>query len=298
MDINGMRLLLGAKIERLEDVVLPTCGSYKFDGYRAIFYQNGFLSRKLKKFRNQAAHDLFLALSMAKGVDICGYDGELCAVEPTDPQCLNKTKSILTSFDGDVSGLKYYVFDNWMANGDFLQRLDTLGDVGSRIIVVQQRWLETIDEILDMEKEAIDKGYEGLVLRRPGGIYKRGRASMAPDSQELMKLKRYTDANVTISGFEERMHNANEAKADAQGYMKRASHKANKVPLGTLGACLFDWYGATGRVGTGFTANHAAEIWANRPRYLNRRAKIKFFPVGMKELPREPVFIEWDPDEE
>ncbi len=109
-----------------------------------------------------------------------------------------------------------------------------------------------------------------------------------------MKLKRFVDADFEVIGYEERKHNGNEATKDELGRTKRSSHKENKVGLGDLGALVLQGDGFTFSVGTGFDDATRKALWEIRDKGLvGRLAKIKYFPIGVKEAPRFPVFIGW-----
>ena len=128
------------------------------------------------------------------------------------------------------------------------------------------------------------------MIRSGDGKYKYGRSTTKEGT--LLKLKRFVDAEYKIVGFEERMHNANEATKNALGQTERSSHKENLVGRGDLGALVLETAdGLRFNCGTGFTDSSRSEIWGNRDRYLGQFAKIKSFLIGVKDLPRFPVFL-------
>jgi len=45
--------------------------------------------------------------------------------------------------------------------------------------------------------------------------------------------------------------------------------------------------------GAGFTDEQRAQIWNRQANYIGALAKVKYFPVGMKDAPRHPVFLDW-----
>jgi DNA ligase-1 len=147
-----------------------------------------------------------------------------------------------------------------------------------------------LDTLLDYEALVLLKGYEGVILRSPAAGYKFGRSTA--NEQGMLKLKRFEDAEATIIGFVERMHNGNVATTNELGRTARSSHQENKHGLGDLGALhLLTPDGIEFFCGTGFDDNLRKEIWDNRPKYLGRLTKYKHFPVGAKDLPRHPVFL-------
>ena len=75
---------------------------------------------------------------------------------------------------------------------------------------------------------------------------------------------------------------------------KRSSSKEGKVGRGDLGALVLviAWNGVETRVevGSGFTDEQRAEIYANRKAYELRSVTFKYQPSGSKDAPRFPVF--------
>jgi DNA ligase-1 len=140
------------------------------------------------------------------------------------------------------------------------------------------------------EHDALARGYEGVMLRSPGGPYKNGRSTEREGY--LLKLKRFEDAEARIVGYEELDHNANEKGADG----KRTSHKAGKVPMGRLGALKVIGVAGTYdsvafNIGTGFDDEARDYIWKHQKEYLGHLVKFSYFPTGSKDAPRFPVFL-------
>ena len=109
----------------------------------------------------------------------------------------------------------------------------------------------------------------------------------------LFRSKRFTDHEYEVIGFEERMHNTNVPTTNELGYTERSSHQAGLVPMDTLGALILKHDAGPFRCGTGFTDEQRAQIWANRESLTGRMAKIKHFEIGVKDLPRFPVFLDF-----
>lgn len=148
------------------------------------------------------------------------------------------------------------------------------------------------------------------MLRHPQGPYKNGRSTLR--QQWLLKHKDWQDAEGTIIGFEERMHNANEDIKDNFGYAKRSSAKDGMQPTGTLGALILETPWGELRVGTGFDDALRAEIWERNevkqvgeaewvvrgPQPdIGRTITFKYQPFGMQDKPRFPVFLHFREDE-
>jgi DNA ligase-1 len=134
-----------------------------------------------------------------------------------------------------------------------------------------------------------DDGYEGAMVRDPKGKYMYKRSTRGA----LMKLKVFQDDEATIIGFEEMMHNKNEAKKNALGRTERSTAKAGKVPAGVLGKweCRDLKTGIEFECGTGFTAKQRADFWRDRQVYVGEVIKYKHQPSGALTKPRFPVFL-------
>lgn len=266
----------------------PKFLSPKLDGIRAIVFNGTIYSRNLKPIPNRyiqsvvAEHAEFLE----------GLDGELIVGDPTYPRCFNISTSGIMTHDGEPD-FKFYVFDI-VAEGGFGDRFSldpNFDDIPEFVSVVPQFLIKNLDELNYYEQLFVEQGYEGVMLKDPKGLYKFGRATAR--SQELLKVKRFEDCELEVVGFEERMHNANEATTNALGHTERSSHKANMIGRGDLGALICKFGSDTVNVGSGFTDEDRFEIWQNRESYLGKLAKIKHQPAGAKDKLRFPVFIGW-----
>jgi DNA ligase-1 len=68
----------------------------------------------------------------------------------------------------------------------------------SKLIIIEQRPITGLKEIMDMHNEAVSNGYEGLVIKDPDKKYKCG----ARDNRAL-KIKEFTDNEFKIVGLVE-----------------------------------------------------------------------------------------------
>lgn len=280
----SLRPLLGAKVDDLNSLRYPYFASVKLDGIRALKYGPELISRTLKTIPNRRVRQALADVPS-------GWDGELILNEPNAPDVYRNTNSRVMSRDADATGVRFFVFDNFEARGGFAERLNTLTDLPPVVVKLDQVLVCSPREALEFEEQALRQGYEGIVLRRPDGAYKHGRSTLREGF--LLKVKRFHDFEATVTGFEELLHNANEATVDERGYTKRSSHAAGKVPMGRLGALVAAVDGRQFRIGTGFTEAERVAIWNNRDYYLGKIVKVKSLPIGVKDLPRHPVFLGW-----
>jgi len=280
------RPILGAGVKYLGSLRYPLLASFKLDGIRAIWWGKEFISRTCKAIPNRSLQEAAVSLNIPSG-----WDGELIYGEPNDAAVYRNTIHSVMSKHGPIDKLRFFVFDNCEDSRCFADRNQALHDVPPLVLKLDQMLVHSPEEVLAYEERALDKKYEGLILRSPTGPYKQGRSTLR--EQYLLKLKRFADAEAEIIDFEELLHNANEATLDERGYTERSSHAENKVPMGILGAIVCRMEGVVFRIGTGFSQNDRRTIWRDRDRYLGKLAKFKFFPIGIKTAPRHPVWLGW-----
>lgn len=268
----------------LSNLKFPLFASPKLDGIRCSIVGGKALTRTLKEVPNR---DVFSYLSLDAWT---GLDGELIVGDPTDPDVYRNTVSGIMSRDG-MPGFNYYVFDNHTAQGGWQQRFEALQEfVGPETIqVLEHEIILNHDDLIAYESARVDEGYEGVILRHPDAPYKFGR-STAKEGY-LMKVKRFVDSEAVVIGVEEEMFNGNEATTNELGRTKRSTAKAGLVPKGRMGKLHVRdlTSGVEFHIGTGFTDADKAWWWAEDRTGL--LVKYKSFPVGVKSLPRHPVYL-------
>ena len=274
----------------LDKINFPVYVSTKFDGLRAVVIDSVVYSRSLKPIRNKHVQRLF------GKQEYNGFDGELVVGDIYAKDVFQKTTSGVMSEDGEPD-VTFHVFDIFTNNtAPYKERLYELNerlvlDQYTSLVATEQRYVHTKDELLKLlEKERV-KGGEGLICRSPSGIYKYGRST--PKEQLSIKLKFFTDSEFKVIGFEERMHNTNEAKTNELGYTERSSCKENLIPMNTLGSLVLKYGDTEYRCGTGFSDAQRKEIWENKESYLGKLASVRYMSVGSKDLPRVPSFLGW-----
>lgn len=276
-----------------KDIKFPCFASYKLDGMRAVIKDDMVLSRKLKPFPNQFIQDTI-------GIpQLNGLDGELCVGPYNAPDLMQRCQSEIMSEEGEPA-FTYWVFDFWTAptmpfgeRYQIMQRAEKDGVFygQTRVLLLPQTLIRDQDELNAYNAAALEQGFEGIMVRSPQGIYKYGR-STAKEGY-LLKVKPWVDAEAVVIGFQEGLHNDNEATIDETGHTKRSSHKENMRPADTLGAFLVR--GADGtefRVSPGvLTHPQRKEVWDNRERYMGATLTYKTFTqTGVKDKPRFNVF--------
>lgn len=264
----------------------PLLASPKLDGIRAIVRDGVVFSRSNKPIPNKFVQEQFNTFEY--------FDGELIVGDPTAHDVYRQTTSHVMSQDKVDFPVKFFAFDHIENLAEsYDKRVFKIGKrLPSKVVLHKQYEVESLDHLIRIEEVCLTQGYEGLILRDFNAPYKCGRSTV--NEGYLLKLKRFSDAEAIVIGFEERMRNDNEAVISELGRTKRSSHKANKHGRGDLGALVCrTGDGVEFNIGTGFDDLQRAAIWANRDNVLGQFAKFKFFPVGVKEAPRHPVFLGW-----
>ncbi len=288
-----MKPMLSATVDDTAELRFPLLASPKLDGIRALVINGVLVSRNLKPIPNAHVQGLF------GWAELEGLDGELIMGDPCDPAAFRNTTSAVMSREGKPA-VTFWVFDDFSHKGGFEERLESATTKveqfcnAEALKVVEHLDITELEELDIIEGSWLESGYEGVMLRDPAGAYKFGRSTFR--ERGLMKLKRFADAEATITGFEEQLHNTNEAKRDKLGRVERSNHKAGMVGKGTLGALQVkglngDYAGVDFSVGSGFDDSLRQSIWNNQKKHLGRTIKFKYFPTGSKDAPRFPVFL-------
>jgi DNA ligase-1 len=204
-----------------------------------------------------------------------GMDGELIVGSPTDDDVYRRTNSAVMSHDGE-SRFTFYVFDYHDMPYVFAMRLAalraeiaTFKHIDTDVRAHEHVLINNEAELLAYEAKCVEAGYEGLILRAGDGTYKHGRSTAR--EQGMLKVKRFEDS-----------------EAVELGRTKRSKAKAGLTGKGTMGALSVQDLetGVEFEVGTGFTAADRSAAWS-----AGQIIKYKFFPVGVKDKPRHPVYL-------
>lgn len=267
----------------LDQLVFPLLASPKIDGLRCLVKDGVAFSRKKEPFRNK-----YLQRCIMENKELYeGIDGEIIVGgDPTAEDVFRKSTSGCMSEDNEPD-FHILAFDRYdLPHLGYQNRLKEVPEEIRMPTVL----IKSIEQLISLEEKLVAKGFEGIMVRSLDGPYKQGRSTVREGY--LLKIKRFLDAEATIIGFTERMHNANEKTKDNLGHSKRSSHKENMVPLGTLGAIVLEMPdGQTFKVGTGMDDALRQELWDTKETLLGKQCKYKYTSVGMKDLPRFPVFL-------
>lgn len=290
MPIKKPMLAATAHAPDLETKVLwPALASPKIDGIRCIVHPDlGPVTRSFKPIPNEATRNCLM-----EAVGDTPLDGELVVIgSDGQPADFNTTQSGIMTRGGSPD-VAFMVFD-WfgepeMAYEERLRRaIRECRAMPDGIAPVYHELIMSPEHFMEYAAQCLLDGYEGAMLRNPLGPYKNGRSTL--NQGWLLKYKEWLDAEGSVVGFDERMHNANLDIKDNFGYAKRSSHQENMVPMGTLGALVLRTAWGELRVGTGFDDALRDHIWQNRESFTGQIVTFKYQSFGLKEKPRFPVF--------
>lgn len=289
-----MKPILSATVNNINELQgkFPLYGSPKLDGIRALVINGQVVSRNLKPIPNK-----FVQKTLQRELNLReleGLDGELIVGDPTHPDAFRRTTSGIMSVEGNPD-FTFWIFDKYDCQG-FEYRYRLILQIckalkHERVKPVPHVILYDAFETRDYEEKMLQKGFEGIMLRRVDGAYKFGRSTL--NEGHLMKLKQFADSEAVVLELHEQMENTNEKIADELGRAKRSSHKDGKVGKKTLGSVhVRDCHsGVEFDVGSGFDDLLRQKYWDNPKLLKGKVIKYKYFPTGSKEKPRFPVFL-------
>jgi len=268
----------------------------KLDGVRALLIDGHLMSRSLKAIPNHYIRDSLSGLFA--GTDVV-LDGELMIPDVTFQEIV----SGVMSHDGEPPFL-YHVFDcvhpsaGITTRTPYKQRVDHMAKLVLELLSRDIRAVAAVcplpvknkEEFLKLYNEYLERGLEGIMLRKGDSPYKHGRSTFREGW--LLKCKPEEDSEAIVVGYEQRMSNQNEATINALGHTERSSRKVNLVPVEQVGTLLVKdvHSGLYFGVGTGLSDAQRTEIWQNQEQYLGKVITYRFSPVGVDPKTNTPRF--------
>lgn len=289
---EGYRPLLATEHNKVKTQPSDLYMSEKLDGIRCVVFGGVGYSRSLKPIPNASIQAYFKLHA-----DILeGMDGELIVGDKNAPDVFNQSTSGVMRHDGEPD-FTFWVFDEydaevlWRFRYARLEHLRDLSGLPDKVKLLDHVQVQTQEDVDRFESEVLLLGGEGIMLRDAAGKYKCGRSGIV--RPELQKVKRFTDKEFLIIGWEPKYTNTNEAKLNELGRTERSTAKAGMIPLDTLGALILQTEkGDVFTCGSGFTDELRATMWLEREELMDKLAKVKYFDVGNGyKVPRFPVFV-------
>lgn len=302
----------------LDELKYPLLASYKLDGIRCIFYKGEILSRSLKQIQNRQLREKFEPIRKYSKENNLILDGEIYSPELTFQEITSfvmtqdfTDKKSLKKF-GKVmeipEHLKFYCFDGIKDdrfsqpfverriynitnnNADLQYKFDEI------INVITQEYLYNSNEVHRYFESALSKGYEGLILRDPNGIYKFGRGTIKEGIIYKVKPFRTFDAKVIdVIQATEVDPNA-EKKVNELGRSVTSKKIGDRNLIEKASAFKVKYEDKELKVVLAMTDEEKEEIWQNRNNYVGKWIEYKGMLVGAKDVPRHPVMIRFRND--
>lgn len=268
-------------------IFFPKYASPKLDGIRATTQGGSAVSRSLKPIPNDHVRTTICSTS--------NLDGELVVGLPTSVSVYRDSVSGIMSVSG-TPAFTYYVFDLLGDSRPFVDRLATLRamELPPYIQVLEQVLIQTQEELDEYYARTLGLGYEGVILRNPGALYKHGRSTAK--SQDMLKVKPFADSEAVITGVYEAQHNTNEAFTNELGRTDRSTAQAGLVGNGMVGG----FFATDVHTGVSFncapgmlTHDERTHYWNNQP--IGKILKYRHMPYGLmaNNKPRFPRFVGW-----
>ncbi len=227
--------------------------SEKLDGHRSIW--DG--SKLISSHGNKLAAPKWFLENLPQGQYL---DGELWMGR----KLFDQTSSIVRTQNRDKGWqhVMFMVIDAPAISLPFEKRLSEIKKIiksSPRCRLIDHVKCEGFDHLYQALKNVEAAGGEGLMLRRPGSLYRSGR------SNSLLKVKTFVDAEATVIGF-------------TQGKGKYSD---------TFGAlvCKMD-SGVEFEVGSGFT-----DYERYHPPQIGTRITFKYQELTKSNTPRSPVYL-------
>lgn len=302
--------LVDKGVSRLGELEYPCYASFKIDGYRCLVWHGRAWTRSGKEHQAPVVQRLAKSLGQMLSLDNWALDGEL--VVPG--LGFNKAGGLLRR--ADYNGPVRYVIYDLVAPGlNFRTRLEIMKQMQGMleeqaredpskylpVRFLRHWWIENEEQLLELEKDALAHGEEGLCTRAPYAEYKHKRGTL--NDQCLLKLKRWSQAEARVIRVEPRMENQNPQEEQAWGLVKRSSAQDGLVETDALGALVVQgingpWAGVEFRVGSflGLEDEDKRELWRAREKLPGQILTYKWLPIGSLDKPRHPVFLGWRPD--
>lgn len=281
----------GKKCKNMDQIISDgVWSSPKLDGYRCLAVITGgsvtLYSRNGSIYSNfpsveRALLNIQLENALLHDKDDWSVvlDGEIMS---DDFQSMQQT-AFSSSSGKSVGDVKFHVFDflplNEWETGKFklkkserLKVLNSLAeDFPNNIVLVKQELVDTVEKVLELEKQYMALGYEGVMVI-PDVPYYKGRKS-----NRLMKFKTMLSQDCEIIGFYE-------------------GKKETRLEGKMGGLILKQENGLQCKCGSGFSDEDREYMWNNQSEFIGRVIETKYQELTPDDIMRFPIFMRFRDD--
>ncbi len=168
-----------------ENLKFPVYVQPKLDGIRCLVYEKD--GKWVFQSRN---HTVFQPFPHLEKELPSGYilDGELYR-HGLDFQTI--TSIVRKKNHPDLSQLQYHVYDK-IDEGTFEERYKGL--LSLSVMLTETRMAHSIDDLEKYHDHCVERGYEGIMIRNPNGLYRQTR------SKDLLKYKKFKTEEYEVVG--------------------------------------------------------------------------------------------------
>jgi len=201
------------------------------------------------------------------------FDGELCIVDEKGAEHFDWMQKEWNKDNHTIAFPRYKLFDMLTldeftteeSTRDLLTRLEALNDMllPSKILnMLEQKIVMSKIHLDDMAKDADDKGWEGLIIRKNAPY-------LGKRSNDLLKVKTFEDIEVVVEGIETGPFRYVKNKAEAEEEMMTSIYftffseklqKSNRVD-----------------VGSGFSIEQRQRFFAHPEEIIGKTITVKYF---------------------
>jgi ATP-dependent DNA ligase len=176
--------MLAYEYTKKQLLVFPVYVQPKLDGIRCLVYQVD--GKWVFQSRNHTVFQSFPHLEQLP----TGYilDGELYR-HGLDFQTI--TSIVRKKDHPDLSQLQFHVYDV-ICEGTFEERYQTLLELP--VLLTETRLAHSVEDIEQYHADCVERGYEGIMIRNPKGLYKQTR------SKDLLKYKHFKTDEYQVVG--------------------------------------------------------------------------------------------------
>lgn len=251
--------------------------SHKLDGCRCITVidKSGdikFYSRQGNEFETLGVLRKEIETMNLKNVVL---DGEICVLDSNGNEDFQGIMKLIRKKDFDIPNPRYLVFDQIKYDDFFKQGSDTILSErleylkrtlnrykGTMIEVLPQTKIESMEQFVELNKEAEDKNWEGLILRKDTS-YKGKR------SNDLLKCKKMMDEEYKV--------------IDVEFGPFRVIESGVEKTIETLSNVIIEHKGNRVSVGSGFTIDQRKEFYNNPSLIKDMIITVKYFEETLNQ---------------
>lgn len=275
---------------------------YKVDGIRAVTHENEFKSRSMKLHANKLIKPYFQALldfSERTGIIV---DGEFDSESTT----FNDLSGIIRSHGHTLpEDLQFKVFDCFIPDYPDMSSIERHAvirahlmaeDIPGVVMIENLPWPKDFEEAFD---DALEAGYEGLMVKKKFAKYKFGRATFKQAT--IFKMKPYMTFDTIVLGIQQATKVDPKAakKINELGRSETSKKKGDRIPIESASAIFTELEGEPVKVSVA-SMDHdlRAKLWENRKEREGKCFEWKGMVVGSKDVPRHPMFVRWREDKD